>query len=748
MNRILRKKVIRDLKENFFRYFALFMLIVMGMYLVVSITASAETLIKGVEDAAIKNKVEDGQFILESPLKEEEISNIKSEDVVLEESFYLDYLLKDDSTIRIYKNRENINLLQLDSGKIASNTGEIVLEKRYCEEKGFKVGDNINISGEIFKIVGIGTVPDYDAMYKSMSDMSIESTLFGLGFVSEKQYERFKAEGKYFKGEEYIYSYILGKDLSQDKLKSYITSIENNSLITFLEQKDNRRIKASIEDVIINRNAGFIAGIIMAILLAYIISIFVIHEIEKEVVVIGALYALGLKKKDLILHYLTLPAFITAIGGFVGTIIGFSKYGVDIQLLNSYSYFSIPKVNVIYPLYLIVYGIFMPITISIVVNYFVVNKKLSKPALKMLRNEKNQKSIRNINLGNLGFIRRFQIRQFIKEFKINISIIFGMFVALLITILGLQCYTLSNTIKEQSEKDIKYEYMYTLKYPSNKVFNDGEAFYVENLKKDIYGNNLNVTLIGIKNNNPYFDFSVENEKNKVVISDAVATKYNVKIGENIVLSDDVNNINYAFIVQDIVPYTVGLNVFMNIDSMRNLFNKNSDYYNVIMSKKPLDIENEALYSKITKEDIVKSSEVFIKQMWPMITLFIVVSVIIFSTVMYLMTKVMIDRSSSNISLIKIFGFRKNEVKKLYLNGNFYVIALGGLLAIPLGKCVMDIIYPSLVSNVACGIYIDFSWKIYAVIYFGIIFSYLIISKILVKKLNNISLEKALKNKNI
>lgn len=43
-----------------------------------------------------------------------------------------------------------------------------------------------------------------------------------------------------------------------------------------------------------------------------------------------------------------------------------------------------------------------------------------------------------------------------------------------------------------------------------------------------------------------------------------------------------------------------------------------------------------------------------------------VSVVIFAIVLYLMMKVMIDRSAFSISLIKVFGYRDKERKKMYL----------------------------------------------------------------------------------
>ena len=118
MNKILARRVFRNLKNNFVRYFALFLLIVMGMYLVVSLIASADTIINGVNEKAKANKLEDGEFKVFEKLSKNELSALKDKEIKVEEAFYMDYKLKDDSTIRIFKNRKNINLIDLDEGKL------------------------------------------------------------------------------------------------------------------------------------------------------------------------------------------------------------------------------------------------------------------------------------------------------------------------------------------------------------------------------------------------------------------------------------------------------------------------------------------------------------------------------------------------------------------------------------------------------------------------------------------------------
>lgn len=47
MKRVLNKRILRDLRHNFVRYAALFLLVVLGMYIVTSMVASSENVIQG-----------------------------------------------------------------------------------------------------------------------------------------------------------------------------------------------------------------------------------------------------------------------------------------------------------------------------------------------------------------------------------------------------------------------------------------------------------------------------------------------------------------------------------------------------------------------------------------------------------------------------------------------------------------------------------------------------------------------------
>ena len=130
----------------------------------------------------------------------------------------------------------------------------------------------------------------------------------------------------------------------------------------------------------------------------------------------------------------------------------------------------------------------------------------------------------------------------------------------------------------------------------------------------------------------------------------------------------------------------------------------------------------------------------------MFTMLITMSVVIFCAVMYLMMNVMIDRASFGISLVKIFGFRTKEIRKLYLNGNAITVAVGAIITIPVSKIIMNSMYPYLISNTACGMNLAFPWYMYALIFGGIMLFYFIVNTILIGKLRKITPAEVLKNR--
>lgn len=91
------------------------------------------------------------------------------------------------------------------------------------------------------------------------------------------------------------------------------------------------------------------------------------------------------------------------------------------------------------------------------------------------------------------------------------------------------------------------------------------------VKKENMGYNLDVTILGITEDNPFFDVNLTDSKSEIVISSAMAEKYALEEGDVFTVEDEEEKMHYAFIVKDIAEYSTSLYIFMDIDVMRDMF---------------------------------------------------------------------------------------------------------------------------------------------------------------------------------
>ena len=764
----LMRRIPRDLKRYWGRYLALMILIIASMYIVVSVVGMTEITIQGTERKIKENKIQDGQFKTFEKLSADQEKEIEKTGVELERLFYVDVVFG-EKTLRIGKIRNNIDLIDLDEGRLPESKDEIVLMNLYCKRNDLNIGETIELLGDTYKICGIGSVPDYNLPLKNMSDMTSDPNRFGVGFLSEEGYNEI-ISSELAGTECYVYAFRLNNTDAADlkeKLKSFeydYTDLDNiylkemidgaynvnlSLLEEFTENKDNPRIASdAASDVMIKKSMGLFAGAVILALIAYVISVFTGNQIREESSVIGTLFALGIRKSEIAVHYIILPVMITFIAGMIGMVLGFSSIGVEFQMKDIYDYYSVPVFESIRPLYLILYCCVVPPLIAAIVNFLVINGKLSSTALALMRNEDKQrfKDINRRSKEKKDFLKDFKSRQIRRERRSLAAVVVGMVISLILLLLGISCFVLCDNVKQHNIRDASCEYTYILKYPMSDIPEGAEECYARTLKYTYLDYTLDVNLYGIKENSSFFYARPTDNMNKVVIGNGVATKYGLTKGDILVLTDSSEDRYYAFEIEDVTDYSIGLTVFMNIDSARELFGAGEEDYNVLFSDRKLDIDEGRVVSVTTRGEIVDTAGIFVDQMMSLVVIMISISVLIFVTVMYLMINVMIQRASTSISLVKVFGYRSGELRKVFMDGNLVVVSVCALIGIPLCKIFVDKIYPLFIANTAMENDLTYPWWLWIVIYAGVMIVYMLISTLLMGKIKRIEPAEILKNR--
>ena len=526
-----------------------------------------------------------------------------------------------------------------------------------------------------------------------------------------------------------------------------LTEYKYPALYRFNKAKDNTRVVDFVDAHKMYYAMSLFLGLLIAILIAYIMSVFSAGLIDNDSKTIGTLYAMGYRKSELMKLYLLVPTIAVTAGSVIGTAFGFKM--TDSLIAANYSH---PDMIHTYPAVLIAYGIVMPIIITIAINCFTINKKLSRTALEILQNRKEftTKHSEQVRTNEKEFIPSFRSSQTKKEVKSHLILLFGMILAILIMTLGMALYGSMIHYADSIADDTKFEHMYVLCDPLEKVPEGAERSLTVSLSMycDMAGSELPVVIEGVEKNSKYFDFAgkLSEDKNLIYASDSAIIKYGCKKGDKLIFTDQLNKKDIVFTMEGDVSYKNGIFFFMDIDAMREYFELPEDYYNTLLSDNELDIDHNMMISHTTKKSIVDTAESWAIETKGTIGAFLVMSIVIFVLVICILVKNMLERSIYQISLLRLIGFRTAELNKVYLNSTVFTAILAGVIGMPLGKVLMDYLIPVMNGSMKSGMRSYIYPSAYLIMSALLIISYLASYLMMQRKISAISTNEVLKDR--
>ena len=232
----------------------------------------------------------------------------------------------------------------------------------------------------------------------------------------------------------------------------------------------------------------------------------------------------------------------------------------------------------------------------------------------------------------------------------------------------------------------------------------------------------------------------------MIISNSAAIKFGLKEGDQVCLTDEMTGKSYQFAVKGVTKYTNGCYMFMDIDSMRERFGREDDYFNTLFADQTLRIsDSDAIASVIFQKDVSAASTLFIDQMAGTILLLIVLAIMVMIITVFLLINIMIEKSRYSISLTKALGYGRRSIERVFLRPGTVTVMAASAISVPLCKYIMNYLFPYLVTNFPSGMEVVISAKMYAEIFALIVGTYIVISFILKYQLSRVPLTEILKN---
>ena len=187
-------------------------------------------------------------------------------------------------------------------------------------------------------------------------------------------------------------------------------------------------------------------------------------------------------------------------------------------------------------------------------------------------------------------------------------------------------------------------------------------------------------------------------------------------------------------------------VFLGRENFNNIFDKSDDYYSGYFSDTGIDdIDSSLIATELTEKDYTKSSRQLRQSMGSMMSIFWLLGVAVFMLIIYLLSKIIIEKNSQSISITKILGYQKKEINQIYIHTTTIVTIISLIAVLPIINVILNWVWHIMMSRFTGWIPCVVQWTVYfKVIVIGIV-TYAVVAALLMRKTNKIPMSDALKN---
>ncbi len=771
MKNPLNKRLLRELTGDIGKYIVIFILLVLSIGFVSGFLVAGESMIKAYNDSFEKYNIEDGNFRTEEELSASQKEWIETKGVSIYENFYVEKEFDNNTKLRIFADRKEIDKVCVMEGRLPEALSEIAIDRMYADNNDLRVGDSIRSGETNYSIVGLVALSDYSALFYSNNDMMFDSSAFGVAIVSKDQFEEYdEAEVRYNYG--WIYDNKPSgeeqeKEISDDLMDAIAKKV---SLENFIPGYLNQSITFTGEDLGSDKAMMEILLYIIIIIVAFVFGVSINNTIHKEANVIGTLRASGYTISELVRHYMAMPLIVTVIAAIIGNILGYTVFK-EACVAMYYGSYSLPTYETIWSLEALWKTTLIPMFIMLVVTYFILRKKLTLSPLKLIRRDltgKKQKPAVPLNK-KIRFFDRFRIRILIQNKSSYLILFIGLLFSNMLLFFGMMLPPILTHYQGIVTKTMLAKHTYLLQIPAGSIDTEDElsaAFSYIFLQSRISTNNPDaekfaacslkttgeggtrvedVTLYGIADDSRYIhaDF---NEKT-VLISSAYSDKYGLKAGNVITLKEPYEDKYYGFKVTGVYDYDGGIAVFMSRKHLNEVMGLDDEFFSGYFSDSEItDIEGKYIGTTVDEESLTRVSRQLMISMGNLMYMVDGFSVIMFIVLIYLLSKLIIERNVQSISMVKILGYSKKEIAALYIVPTALVVVLSHLISYRILSYVMVGIFRVMLKQMMSGwmvIWLDPS--VYVKMFLMGIMTYGVVAVIEYRKIGKIPMSEALKN---
>ena len=750
--------------------------------------------LSGVKEACTEQVLTGTEQIFTKYLAYTEIADQKLDKITKKYQFHYQVeeskvLTENHDTLKAipYEKDKKINIPYLVKGKFPTKSHEITVLPKYAETNQLEIGDSIKIGKEKYKIVGYAYAPDHIYPMLSISSPIFDEKHNNIMYMSREDYEIFQGipENVYvakfnFKSNKKARIAI---SMNQDKSDQRLTNESVEKINQIFEEKDilkqniNTILRVMRTDMIqmeFDTDRTFASAFLYLLLVisTFIILMITKKRIENERLQIGVLKSLGYRTSFIATSYLVYPVIGSIIGGVLG-------YGIGLlfnePLTRLYlSYFNVPisgfQMNFAY----LITSVFVPFIVLSILSYLIAMIMLRKKPLELLKEGSNLK----VNLFSKFVSKVTKLLPFTSKFRYSLAsrslgklfiVTMTSFCTGMLIVLILIGSNLFQSMLDKSFGQLSYEYVISYTVPQYDTDNTDDL--ILNNKMNVVGIKKNnkliknkkedyqITLNGLDSYTKYIELKDENHQNLIpklyeqegiILNENVKETLEAEIGDVLVI--DYNNTHYEYPILGVTEEYIGNNVYISREELSKLLGFDTIVYNQKYSKDKKYADMSKLSVKESQEignimnfddlerNIKKQMQLFNSAIYVVIFFASFMALVIISVI----ANIVVEENKKTISLMKVMGYKNDEISSVVLNIYTPFVIIAYLLSIPAMISILKAIVKILTKDTNMSFPIEISPFMAIVGLISLVVSYYIAIYLSRRALNKVPLAEALK----
>lgn len=707
---LLRKKMLRDIKENKMQFIAIFLM----SFITLLAFAGIGSEVQGLQDnlnnyyneTNMANAYAFGSDFNESVVND--FKNINSTTGV-ESQFVVKSIadLDNEPTVTLHFLDEN-NISQyypVKGGNINfSDEDGIWLDARFAEVKNLTIGDNIsvNFNGITMNktIRGLGYSPDY--VYDEPENGLISDFKYqGFGYLSDKAYPLPNMPHNKLLFTTNANSQDYYKDTREMlEEKGYDDILKSAFFMPREDSSSDNQIQDEIKQHIVLAAMFPIIFVVVALLILLTTMTRIVNNQRTQ---IGTLKAIGFEDRPLIIHYLSYGFYLTLIGSVLGIIIGHNT--IPYLFVDTMkSYYTLPCWDPGFNLSFILVALLIVLG-SLLCSYFAVASIIRESPSATLKPKPPKISkigfIENTWIWDkLGFNLRWNIRYTNRNKLRALITLLGVIGCTVLLISAFGMHDGVNDLKTWKYDDVNH-------YETQLVLNDNiSQSQIDSIIDEVKGISIMTKPIQIKANNisktqvltvhektPLITPTDKNRhgitlpENGISISQKTAELFGLKLGDKIRwhlygnetwINSTVEAIYGDSSVQGITisPFTAAKN---------NISFKPTE----IVTNKNVTDDLDGVGSVNTHKDLTNSWDKLTQTANLLIIILVIFAVILALVVLYSLGLLGFTEVERDMATLKVLGFQLSDLRKLFMTQYLGISIVGFLIGIPVGYYVLE-----------------------------------------------------------